>query len=35
MNSGKITPVVTGLQHPNGLAFAPTAVAYVPAKIKK
>jgi hypothetical protein len=27
MNTGNITPVVTGLEHPNGLAFSPTLVA--------
>ncbi len=30
MNTGKITPVVTGLVHPNGLAFSPTAVSIAP-----
>lgn len=29
MNSGVITPVVTGLAHPNGLAFSPTPVGVV------
>jgi len=28
INTGNITPVVTGLVHPNGLAFSPSAVAF-------
>lgn len=32
MNTGNITPVVTGLLHPNGLAFSPIAVAIAPPK---
>jgi hypothetical protein len=35
MNTGNITPVVTGLQHPNGLAFSPTAVGVTPLPIPK
>jgi hypothetical protein len=30
MNTGIITPIVTGLEHPNGLAFSPNPVAIAP-----
>ncbi|HLW69709.1 MAG TPA: hypothetical protein VKS22_03710 [Candidatus Binataceae bacterium] len=35
MNTGIITPVVTGLVHPNGIAFSPAAVALVTLPIPK
>ncbi len=35
MNTGNITPVVTGLIHPGGLAFSPLAVAIASSTTKK
>jgi hypothetical protein len=35
MNTGNITPVVTGLMHPSGLAFSSLAVAIASSASKK
>ncbi len=35
MNTGNITPVVTGLVHPDGLAFSPLAVVIASSAMKK